>query len=63
MRSVDTASAYGAPRRFATEDFGHTGHADKTALLHIDGNDALEAVRDDIAPTAVLRRRSETGGR
>jgi len=49
MRSVDAASIYGTPCCFATEDFGRTTYTGRIALLHIDGNHALDAVRSDIS--------------
>ncbi len=48
-RSADAASTYGAGSSFFTEDFGRTLYSGEIALLHIDGNHALEAVRTDIA--------------
>ena len=47
--SADAASMYTAQRSFLTEDFGRTIYSGRIALLHIDGNHALEAVRNDIA--------------
>jgi hypothetical protein len=47
-RSEDAAAVYGAERCFTTEDFGRTDYAGQIALLHIDGNHALDAVRSDI---------------
>jgi len=48
-RSIDAASVYCAERCFTTEDFGRTTYSGQIALLHIDGNHALEAVRSDIS--------------
>jgi hypothetical protein len=47
--SIQAAAVYGRERRVTTEDFGETAYAGEIALLHIDGNHALEAVRGDIA--------------
>ena len=47
-RSEVAAEIYGAERCFTTEDFGRTDFAGAIALLHIDGNHALEAVECDI---------------
>jgi hypothetical protein len=47
-RSSEAASRYSRTRCFATEDFGRTIYTGVIALLHIDGNHALEAVRQDI---------------
>jgi hypothetical protein len=49
MRSNDAASWYSAGHSFTTEDFGRTNYTGKIALLHIDGNHALEAVWKDIS--------------
>jgi len=46
--SKAAAEIYGSERSFTTEDFGRTDYAGEIALLHIDGNHALEAVRSDI---------------
>jgi methyltransferase family protein len=48
-RSADAASVYTTQRSYLTEDFGRTIYSGRIALLHIDGNHALEAVRSDIA--------------
>jgi hypothetical protein len=56
-RSTDAARSYRQRCAVVTEDFGETAYAGDIALLHIDGNHALEAVRDDIAAwTARVRR-------
>jgi hypothetical protein len=47
-RSEAAAVRYRDERCFTTEDFGRTDYAGEIALLHIDGNHALEAVRADI---------------
>jgi hypothetical protein len=47
-RSEDAAAVYAAERCFTTEDFGRTDYTGQIALLHIDGNHALDAVRSDI---------------
>ena len=47
--SVEAAIAYGAGATFMTEDFGRTTYLGRIALLHIDGNHAVRAVRSDIA--------------
>jgi hypothetical protein len=47
-RSQVVAEIYAARRYFTTEDFGRTNYAGEIALLHIDGNHALEAVRSDV---------------
>jgi len=47
-RSEDAAAVYAAERCFTTEDFGRTDYAGEIALLHIDGNHALDAVRSDV---------------
>ena len=47
--SADAARTYRHGRRVTTEDFGETVYTGEIALLHIDGNHALQAVRDDIA--------------
>jgi len=49
MASVAAADVYRRRRRIRTEDFGETAYGGKIALLHIDGNHALAAVRADIA--------------
>jgi hypothetical protein len=46
--SKDAAEIYAAKRTFKTEDFGLTDYSGEIALLHIDGNHALDAVRSDI---------------
>jgi cephalosporin hydroxylase len=48
-RSSDAASLYSSAHYFTTEDFGRTAYTGEIALLHIDGNHAIEAVREDIA--------------
>jgi hypothetical protein len=48
-RSSDAAATYSSAHCFTTEDFGRTSYAGKIALLHIDGNHALEAVWRDIS--------------
>jgi hypothetical protein len=57
-RSKDAAEIYGAQRCFTTEDFGRTDYAGEIALLHIDGNHALAAVRSDIRAWAHFVRPS-----
>jgi hypothetical protein len=47
-RSSDAAENYSSARYFTTDDFGRTDYSGEIALLHIDGNHALEAVRSDI---------------
>lgn len=47
--SSQAAQRYSAAHYFTTEDFGRTGYTGEIALLHIDGNHAIEAVRGDIA--------------
>jgi hypothetical protein len=47
-RSADAAENYSSARYFTTDDFGRTDYSGEIALLHIDGNHALEAVRSDI---------------
>ena len=46
--SKGAAETYGAERCFTTEDFGRIEYTGEIALLHIDGNHALEAVRCDV---------------
>ena len=48
-RSSDAAAIYSKGACVASEDFGSTTYAGRIALLHIDGNHALDAVRSDIA--------------
>jgi hypothetical protein len=48
-RSSDAASHYSDTHCFTTEDFGRTIYTGEIALLHIDGNHALEAVWQDIS--------------
>jgi cephalosporin hydroxylase len=48
-RSSETAAHYSSDRCFTTEDFGRTMFTGKIALLHIDGNHALEVVCQDIS--------------
>ena len=47
-RSFEAVSRYSSSRCFTT-DFGHTTYTGEISLLHIDGNHALESVRQDIA--------------
>ena len=47
-RSEDASRVYVTERCFTTEDFGRTEYAGEIALLHIDGNHAVEAVRSDM---------------
>ena len=47
-RSESASAIYGVERCFTTEDFGRTDYAGEIALLHIDGNHALDAVRCDV---------------
>jgi hypothetical protein len=47
-RSSEAASRYSTAQCFTTEDFGPTTYTGEIALLHIDGNHALEAVRQDL---------------
>jgi hypothetical protein len=47
-RSKDAVETYGAERCFTAEDFGRIEYTGEIALLHIDGNHALEAVRSDV---------------
>ena len=47
-RSEEAAAVYAEERCFTTADFGRTDYAGQIALLHIDGNHALNAVRSDI---------------
>ncbi len=49
LPSVEAADAYRRKGRVATEDFGETEYQGRIALLHIDGNHTLDAVRADIA--------------
>src|SRR5271155_3866461 len=49
LRSNETAPLYSRTPCFTTEDFGRTTYTGEIALLHIDGNHALEAVRRDIS--------------
>jgi hypothetical protein len=46
--SKDASEIYARERCFTTEDFGRTDYVGAIALLHIDGNHALEAVRCDV---------------
>jgi hypothetical protein len=48
-RSNEAASLYSSTPCFTTEDLGRTTYTGEIALLHIDGNHALEAVRRDIS--------------
>jgi len=48
-RSCEAASHYSKTHCFTTEDFGRTIYTGEIALLHIDGNHALEAVWQDIS--------------
>jgi SAM-dependent methyltransferase len=48
-RSTDAARRFRERPVVATEDFGETAYTGGIALLHIDGNHAEDAVRDDIA--------------
>jgi Methyltransferase domain len=47
-RSEGAAEVYAVERCFTSGDFGRTDYAGEIALLHIDGNHALGAVRADI---------------
>ncbi len=47
-RSSEAASRYSSSRCFTTEDFGSTTYSGEIALLHIDGNHAIEEARRDI---------------
>lgn len=48
-RSQEAAFAYAAEHCFSTEEFGFTAYTGEISLLHIDGNHAVEAVRQDIS--------------
>jgi hypothetical protein len=48
-RSSDAAAIYRSAHCFTSEDFGRTKYTGQIALLHIDGNHALEAVWRDIS--------------
>ena len=48
-RSSVAAERYSSERSFTTRDFGSTLYRGEIALLHIDGNHALDAVREDIS--------------
>lgn len=56
-RSIDAARSYRDRRSVVTEDFGATEFSGQIALLHIDGNHALQAVRGDIAAWLPFVRR------
>jgi hypothetical protein len=49
LPSTEAADAYRREERVATDDFGETAYQGRIALLHIDGNHAIDAVRADIA--------------
>lgn len=57
--SADAARNYATEHCFSTEEFGFTAYTGEIALLHIDGNHAVDAVRRDIA---VWRRWVRPGG-
>jgi methyltransferase family protein len=48
-RSSEAASIYANEHCFTSQDFGRTKYTGEIALLHIDGNHALEAVWRDIS--------------
>lgn len=47
--SSEAVAYYSSTHSVTTPDFGYTSYAGEIALLHIDGNHSLEAVRQDIA--------------
>ena len=49
LRSTDGARIYRSQEPVCSEEFGKTPYTGRIALLHIDGNHALDAVRADIA--------------
>lgn len=55
-RSTDAARGFRQRPVATTEDFGETAYSGAIALLHIDGNHAEEAVREDIAQWQPLVR-------
>lgn len=48
-RSREAAFTYATEHCFSTEEFGFTSYSGEIALLHIDGNHALDAVRQDVS--------------